>query len=133
MSSNVQLGIIEILTLFKNNLIQFFNELIELFPDDGDMIAVRILLDTQVPVEITMTKFAERILPVKNMIKNKDDKFFLSDNPIFNGINGDKVLKWKQIWNSPKLEPSDREAIWKWFNLFLSLAEMYCEHLTNKN
>jgi len=133
MSSNVQLGIIEILTLFKNNLIQFFNELIELFPDDGDMIAVRILLDTQVPVEITMTKFAERILPVKNMIKNKDDKFFLSDTPIFNGINGDKVLKWKQIWNSPKLEPSDREAIWKWFNLFLSLAEMYCEHLTNKN
>ena len=133
MSSNVQLGIIEILTLFKNNLIQFFNELIELFPDDGDMIAVRILLDTQVPVEITMTKFAERILPVKNMIKNKDDKFFLSDTPIFNGINGDKVLKWKQIWNSPKLEPSDREAIWKWFNLFLSLAEMYCEHLNNKN
>ena len=47
---------VEILTLFKEKLIQFFDALIEQFPNEGDFVMIRVMLP-QIPIEDIMKTF----------------------------------------------------------------------------
>ena len=40
-----------ILIEFKKSLVEFFDQLVEQFPDEGDLIMVRIFIKDQVPIE----------------------------------------------------------------------------------
>ena len=97
---------IEVLKLFKSNLINFLDALIEQFPQETDFIIVR-------------------ILPHKQMVIDKDEQFFLSCNDIFEGLGKDKVSYFKTIWTSPQVTIEDKEQIWRWFRLFVNLTEKY--------
>ena len=119
------LGKLEILTLFKENVLKFLDALVELFPEESDLIVVRILFENQIPIEESLNVFSSRILPARDMIINKNEQFFLRDDNVFMGINNDKVIRWKKIWLSKKLDNDDKETIWKWLKIFLSLSEMY--------
>ena len=46
-----------ILNEFKKGLISFFDELIEQFPEHGDLVVIRILLKDQLPVTQIMNHF----------------------------------------------------------------------------
>lgn len=116
---------IEILKLFKTNLIKFLDALIEQFPSETDFIIVRIFLSEQVPIEEVIKIFSSRILPYKQMVLSKDDKFFLNCNDIFEGLGKDKVSYFKNIWISPQITIEDKEQIWRWFKLFVNLTEKY--------
>ena len=120
----------EILLLYKNNILLFFDSLISLIPDEPDLIVIRILLESQIPIEESMKTFSERIIPFGEMIKSRNDKFLYEENDLFGGLKQDKVVKWTNIWRSQNLDKNDREEIFKWFDLFLGLAEMYvdCNH-----
>jgi hypothetical protein len=52
---------IEILLEFKNSLVTFFDELIDQFPEEGDLIMVRIFLKDQMPIENVMTIFINNL------------------------------------------------------------------------
>lgn len=116
---------IEVLKLFKSNLINFLDALIEQFPQETDFIIVRIFLSEQVPVEEVIKIFSSRILPHKQMVIDKDEQFFLSCNDIFEGLGKDKVSYFKNIWTSPQVTAEDKEQIWRWFRLFVNLTEKY--------
>ncbi|NCA20947.1 MAG: hypothetical protein EBS86_07410 [Crocinitomicaceae bacterium] len=66
----------KLLTLFKENLVKFFDALIEQFPKEGDFILLRLLCD-QLPSSLIINTFAARILPYTDLIKKRDEKFFL--------------------------------------------------------
>ena len=57
---------INILSIFKTNLISFVDELIGQFPREPDLIILRIFLKDQVPIQDVMSKFIYAI--------NKDDQ-----------------------------------------------------------
>lgn len=134
------LGTLQILSIYKTNMLKFLDSLIELFPEESELIVIRILFDNgSVPIDDAMRKFSSRIVAIPSegevqqqaskkaaqMIRQKDDQFFLTDGMIFSGIGSDKVIRWKKLWQSKQLDASDREAIWAWMTLFLGLAEMY--------
>lgn len=126
-----QLGKMEILQLFKSNVLKFFDSIIEMFPDESDLIVYRILFESQIPIDDSLRLFASRILPVQQMIKDRNDKFFFDNPTLFTSSqNSDKIIKWKHMWQSKNLNNNDRNMIWKWIDLFVALAQKYdsCEH-----
>lgn len=117
----------DILKLFKTKIIEFLDALIEQFPNEGDFIILRVILAEQVPMDQVIQIFGARILPYKQMVLAKNEKFFLECEDVFAGVGQDKVSYFKNIWTSGNLDDDDKENIWQWFKLFLTLTENYAK------
>lgn len=122
--TDIKLNKIEVLKHFKTNVVTFIDNLIELLPDEKDLIIVRILFETQ-PVETVLQNFCYYIIPARKMIETRNEDFFLKDNMIFSGINNSKVNYWKNIWESNRIDEDDKKSLWSWFDLFLKICDMY--------
>ena len=120
-----ELSRLDILKLFKTNLIKFLDALIEQFPSEGDLAVLRVFLSEQIPIEDVLIVFSNRLLPYKQMIINKDEKFFVEGDDVFKGVSSDTVSYCKNIWLSEKITVEDKEQIWKWFKLVVNLSEKY--------
>jgi hypothetical protein len=120
---------ITVLQEFKKALITFFDELIEQFPEEGDLIFVRIMLKDRLPINEIMNYFIKAVLPEKPYIKARDQKFFTDSNALFGMLGSDRSVNLKKIWKSPKLDKEDREVIWKWMDSFIFLTEKYQKSL----
>lgn len=117
----------QVLQEFKRVLISFLDELIEQFPQEGDLVMARIFINDQVPISEVMTTFIHRLLPVKEKVSRRDVNFFLGDGAmsIFQNLDKGKVNYFKRLWQSSALDDDDREQIWKWYDHFIRLAEKY--------
>ena len=116
---------IEVLKEFKTNLVHFLDELIEQFPQEADLVLVRIFVNDQAEIQALMNNFIKSVLPHKQEVSDRNDQFFLSDKfQLLNGI-GNKRNHFSNIWKSNLLDSDDRETIWKWFDLFMFLGEQY--------
>jgi len=119
---------IEILKQFKNGLIAFIDELINQFPQEGDLVMIRIFLKDRFPIVSIMNNFVLKILPLKKMIKDRNEDFFLNHCQIFNDINDmnkNKINRFKMLWRSPLLDKEDKKVVWEWFDSFIYLSEKY--------
>lgn len=128
-----KLSQLEVLCLYKKNMLLCIDQLINIFPEEGDLVMLRILFEDQIPIEESMKELSSRIIPAKENIKNRNEQFFLNSNIIFSGVDEDKISKWKQVWKSNRLDKDDKETMFKWFELFESLAEMYVANISNEN
>lgn len=119
----------DILFQFKSNLISFFDELIDQFPDEGDLIIVRIFLKDQMPIkdvmEIVNFNLNKEDQMLKKMIKERNENFFLENNLFDNSVGKSKVSHFKKIWRSNRLDDEDRNTIWAWIDSFVFLADKY--------
>lgn len=119
---------IQILNEFKNALITFFDELIDSFPAEGDLIMIRIFLKDQIPIHDVMMIFTNNLhkdnQKLKKMIKEKNETFFLEEN-MFDSLSKTKVMHFKRIWRSDTIDNDDKDVIWKWLNSFVYLSDKY--------
>jgi len=113
---------VKLLTVFKTNLINFMDALSDFLPEEQDIITMRILFETTIPIESALKTFSMRILPYKEMVETHDERFFLECTDIFAGIRRDKVSYFKDLWQSSTLTAENKENLWKWFEVFLKLA-----------
>jgi len=116
---------IAILTKFKTNLIEFLDDLIGQFPNEGELVIARIFLKDQVPIVDVMSTFIQRLLPYKHMVRDRDEDFFIQQDVLFGGLRKDTVNHFKRLWKSGQMDDEDRQTIWKWFDRFILLAERY--------
>ena len=114
---------LDLLKLFKTNIIEFLDELIEQFEEEGDLIIFRFFVSEQMPIETLMKRFIEYIYPLRDMIINKNEKFFLENNNIFASSPHDKVIHFKELYM--KMNEDDRNILWVWFKAFLTICEKY--------
>lgn len=124
---------IKILTKFKEGLVSFFDELIEQFPTEGDLILARVFINDQTPIKDVMEEFNFRITrndnQLRKMVKTRNEKFFL-DYSVFSELGNEgenKANHFKRIWLSERLDDEDKEAIWNWIDLFVGLADRYVD------
>ena len=122
----------EVLREFKSQLILFFDELIENFPQEGDLVIARLFISTQVPIVDLMSDFNRNInkddQQLRKMIKDRREDFFLSNNlfPRFKST----INHFKKLWRSGTLDNDDKEIIWKWVDTFIFLGDKYIRTLT---
>lgn len=116
---------LEVLKLFRENLIKFLDALIEKLPQEKDLYILRVFFAEQIPVEFAIKLFAKRILPYEKMVVESDERFFIECEDLFEGIKSDKVHYFKDLWLSSTFTSEDKVELWKWFKLFLKLAQHY--------
>lgn len=116
---------IQILTTLRNELITFFDQLIDLMPAEGDLIIIRFFIADKYPITDIMDYIIEKLLPLIDLVKNKNDNFFLQNNVLFDKLDDKKVNYFKNLWLSDVLDSDDKEIIWKWFRRILLRAEQY--------
>ena len=125
---------LQVLAEFKNGLISFFDELIDQFPYEGDLIIIRIFLKDQIPIEDVMNIFNNAINKesgkLKEMIKKRNENFFLENN-IFDAFSKNKVMHFKKLWRSGSLDDDDKKVIWKWIDSFVYLGDKYIKIKTS--
>ena len=125
----------DILQEFKNQLVNFFDELINQFPSEGDLVVIRLFLSNQIPIRDVMNHFNYQLNKenklFKTMIKNRDEQFFLENNLFdLKGSNRDKMSHFKRLWRSGVLDDEDKEVMWRWVDSFVYLSDKYAKALS---
>lgn len=121
---------IQIMHEFRHQLVSFLDELIEQFPRETDFVIIRIFIKDQIPVEDVIGRFIRDLLPLKQIIKDREESFFIENTVLYSGgnISNQKIDHFKELWKSDQLDASDRNVIWSWMDLFIALAEKYYTH-----
>lgn len=120
---------LHVLQEFKNGLISFVDELIDQFPKEGDLIMIRIFLKDQIPIEQVINTFNNSINKDNNklrkMIKERNELFFLENNVFDTSVSKNKILHFKKLWRSGRLDDDDKNVFWKWVDSFVYLGDKY--------
>lgn len=121
---------LELLIQLKTQLVAFLDELIESFPSEPDFVIFRIFINDQIPIADVMDYIITKLCPLQDMVKNRDESFFLNNNILFDRMDdkkSDKVNHFKRLWLSKNVDKEDKEVIWKWFASFILLGNRYKE------
>jgi len=123
----------EILLEFKNQLIFFFDELIGQFPQEGDLVVIRLFISNQIPIQDAINIFNHKInkndKELRKMVKERNEIFFLEHN-IFDTLGKQKVSHFKKLWLSGCLDEDDKNEIWNWVDAFVYLGDKYIKAST---
>jgi hypothetical protein len=114
---------VELLKLFQKNMMEFLDELSDQFEEEGDLIIFRFFISEQIPLETLMEKFITYIHPHKEMIRDRNDKFFLERDNIFGSSPQEKVIHFKKLYLLMSVE--DKATLWSWFDVFIQISEKY--------
>lgn len=117
-----------ILISFRDAIVSFLDELIEQFPNEGDLIVMRIFLKDQIEIVSVMEIFCSNLAAddfmLKQMIIDRNEVFFLEHN-IFDFLGKGKVNRFKNMWIA--LHEDDKKIVWNWFDTFIHYSEKYKE------
>ena len=120
----------QILIQFKNSLVSFIDELIESFPQEPDLIILRIFLKDQIPIEDVMNKFIFIINKnngeIKKHITERNDIIFIK-NEIFDSISKSKSINFQKLWLSESLDEDEKNTVWRWVDSFVILSDRYAK------
>lgn len=119
---------INLLNLLKKELLVFFDELISILPEEKDFLVMRFFIKDQIPITEIMKYIIEKLVPLESFVKNRDDKFFLEHQVLFEDLkeHDSKVNYFKHMWQNPtQHQEENKEIIWKWFDHFIRLAKRY--------
>ena len=113
----------KLLEKFQKSLVTFFDELVEMFPNEKDFILIRILVKDQIPSTQIMSYFEMVMLnkEIISSIERRDDDFILS-NVLFSKISKSDVFK--NLWEN-RLDKDDKKMIWDWVDMFKSITTQY--------
>lgn len=119
---------IKLLSLYKDQLITFLDELIEQFPSEGDLVILRVFFGNQIDTATVIDVFLDRINDNSNqlrkMIKERNETFFL-EHDTFYGTDQSKVSHFRNLWLSNDLDDETKSTIWTWIDTFVSIADKY--------
>lgn len=115
---------------FRQQLVNFLDELIEQFPLEGDLVIIRIFIKDQLPMADVLGRYIRDLLPFSDHINERNDKFFLENTLLYTGASlaSSKVNHFKKLWMSDQLDDSDRDTIWKWMEVLNTIAAQYLKN-----
>lgn len=114
---------VSLMNMFKENMTDFFDELIQQYPKEGDLLIMRFFLSEQIPMETLMNQFIHFVLPLRSAIANRDEKFFLEQENIFGASPKDKVIQFKNLYLG--MNKDDQLVLFEWFDSFIAIADQY--------
>ena len=121
---------LQLLQTFKNQIINFLDELIQQFPNQAEFVIIRVFVKDQIPLADVLGRFIKECIDFHDQVKQKDEKFFLESDIIVNALGGnqmglDVMDKLRELWRSDSLDQEDRDMVWRWLDLFFNIAQKY--------
>lgn len=113
----------------QTNLVSFFDELIEMFPTEGDFVIYRIMVKDRIPITKIVEMMSEYLLPEKEAVKAAV-KVAIGGNPapfnerinsMFSNFGGSGAKSYKLLFDN--MDTDSKIAIWKWLHVFIHLLE----------
>lgn len=123
---------VDILVKFRNTLVSFFDEMIELFPTNSDLIISRIYIKDQIPTETVMQLFSKHFLPHKQVILDKDEAGLIEGTEqLFQDMKL-KTNLFHKIWKSEQLDDDNKQILWEWIHSILTIIDKYNNIVNSK-
>tara|TARA_B100000674_G_C37715024_1_gene856987 strand:- start:18 stop:410 length:393 start_codon:yes stop_codon:yes gene_type:complete len=128
-----------ILTAFNTQVQNLIDDLNKLYPNEKDINLFRekFKLIKFANPRLIIENFILYVYPYKEFIMSKNEKYFIEeDNSINrecdkNEISLTKVINFKKLWQ--KTSDKNKNAIWKYFQVLIVLAERWFkENALNK-
>lgn len=114
---------VEILEKFKTQLLNFLDELIEIIPDDADLLTFRIFVNDQLPTLDLMRSFMTNGYPYKEKAKEREEAYLITKVLFLDKLEPKMVDKFKGYWRSNIFDANDRKVIWDWVDLFFTIGD----------
>lgn len=112
-------------TQLKEQVLNLLNDLIQICPEEKDIIWLRLYFQIKSSDEI-MKGFNEWVYPWKKEILSKDEKFFTQNNTIFGPLPEEKVKHFKKLLcNQYIFNQDNKDILWEYFQLFINLIDKY--------
>lgn len=120
---------IDIMIDFKTQVTAFFDELIAQFPQEGDLVVMRLYIATQMDIAEAMNTFMLELNTnngySREAIKVRNEMYFLKYDINPNTNNKYKLSHFKSLWRSGQLDAEDKGVIWSWLDIFVILVDKY--------
>ena len=119
---------IAVMTVFKENLVEFITQLSNQFPRETDLLTIKNFFLDVCPAEELIKYFVKNLLDprVKPMIESKNEAFFLENDSLFSSIkNQQKVFHLKKLYYEANKE--QKEILWQWFQKITKIADLYTQ------
>ena len=117
---------------FKVILLQFIDELVQMFPSDSDIVLCRILIKDQIPIEAVINIFVKYFINHLDMIENRDESFFSTGTDEFCQALKLRSNIFHRIWFLENLDDDDKATLWEWIVSISKLVQK-CTVIVIKN
>ncbi len=115
---------------FKVILLQFIDELVQMFPSDSDIVLCRILIKDQIPIEAVINIFVKYFINHLDMIDNRDESFFSTGTDEFCQALKLRSNIFHRIWFLENLDDDDKATLWEWI---VSISKLVQKCIVIKN
>ena len=116
---------------FKTQMLHFLDELIQIFPHEPSFIIIRIFVNDKITVKDVLGRFMLECLPVSRAVKERNDKFFIYSDFIFEkyaeDVGEEEIQNFRKLWESDVLDEENKIVIWKWLDMFMIISKRYYE------
>lgn len=97
--------------------------------EEGELMLVEFYYKRLHPEQV-MQQIIKHVVPYTQQISERKLSFFIENEGIFTGldkvISEDKIIHYRHILASgERFDEEDKEAVWNYFDVFVSLAEQY--------
>ena len=122
---------VKTLALLQKSLVQFFDELVETFPRQGDFVIFRIMIKDRIPTTDIVSHFKKTLVPhlkiIKEKTSGKEVSVYLLQimNTIFSGLGSVSSSTFEDLLNTlhPVNDKETIDAMWRWLDVFGTLTE----------
>jgi len=118
-----------ILNALKEQVLNLLNDLMEIFPEETDIMLTRLFFETQADPQLIMDGFIKWVYPWKEQILASNEEFFEKSERIFGPIPADKVTRFKKMWKDNLLSEDDKKIVWSYFNVYIKCIERYKKYV----
>lgn len=103
----------------KHMIIEFMDELIDIFPLEADILFSRMLIKQSDSDKIWL-EFQKSLYVHKQQIKDRNDGFFL-EHTIDDLIPIEKVTHFKNLWK--RIDQENKTIVFEWLDCFIEFVE----------
>ena len=113
---------------FKEKMVEFLDELIDLFPQEASFYLIRVFVKDKIPLDAVIGRFMSDCLKYYDYVEQRNDKLFLNTSFMYRSygdeFGNDQIDRFKDIWLR-ELDKYNKEQIWQWMTLFFKLSMNY--------
>nr|QBK87208.1 MAG: uncharacterized protein LCMAC201_01100 [Marseillevirus LCMAC201] len=115
----------KVLGQLRDQVLNLLDDLLSICPNEPDVLLARLFFENQVNPETLMLGFVKWVYPWKGYIKEHNEMYFEENEHIFGPLPVDKVQYFKDKIKDGTFDDDDKEIIWQYFEVFISLIEQY--------
>ncbi|ALX27588.1 hypothetical protein GMAR_ORF214 [Golden Marseillevirus] len=117
--------------ILKKEVLGMLDELLSVFAEEkenrADVLLVKLFF-TALPSDKLMEHFVKHVLPHEKRILEREEKFFIENTSIWQGLPENKVKMVSEMWQKGRFTEEDKEMLWAYFDCFLELSKSSRKH-----